>query len=114
MKGLTLIYSLLLLLMFGSCKQQDQPWENEEVAMVSFALSSPVDADSRGSVSTYPKDPSQWNENEQLADGRYFKDITVMILKDNVLQAFEDRNVTDKSAQVEISFDETFNAGTYT
>ena len=114
MKGLTLIYSLLLLLMFGSCKQQDQPWENEEVAMVSFALSSPVDADSRGSVSTYPKDPSQWNENEQLADGRYFKDITVMILKDNVLQAFEDFNVTDKSAQVEISFSETFNAGTYT
>lgn len=114
MKGLTLIYSLLLLLMFGSCKQQDQPWENEEVAMVSFALSSPVDADSRGSVSTYPKDPLQWNENEKLADGRYFKDITVMILKDNVLQAFEDRNVTDKSAQVEISFSETFNAGTYT
>ena len=114
MKGLTLIYSLLLLLLLGSCKQQDQPWENEEVAMVSFALSSPVDADSRGSVSTYPKDPSQWNENEQLADGRYFKDITVMILKDNVLQAFEDFNVTDKSAQVEISFSKTFNAGTYT
>ena len=114
MKGLTLIYSLLLLLMFGSCKQQDQPWENEEVAMVSFALSSPVDADSRGSVSTYPKDPSRWNDDEQLADGRYFKDITVMILKDNVLQAFEDRNVTDKSAQVEISFSATFNAGTYT
>ena len=115
MKGLTLIYSLLLLLMFGSCKQQDQPWENEEVAMVSFALSSPVDADSRGSVvSTYPKDPLQWSDDERLADGRYFKDITVMILKDNVLQAFKDLNVEDKSAQVEISFDATFNAGTYT
>lgn len=114
MKGLTLIYSLLLLLMFGSCKQQDQPWENEEVAMVSFDLSSPVDADSRGNVSKYPKDPLQWSDDENLADGRYFKDITVMILKDNVLQAFEYRNVTDKSAQVEISFSKTFNAGTYT
>jgi hypothetical protein len=114
MKGMALIYSLLLLLLLGSCKQQEQPWENEEEAMVSFTLSSPVDADSRGSVSTYPKDPSQWNENEELADGRYFKDITVMILKDNVLQAYEDFNVTDKSAQVKIPFSETFNAGTYT
>lgn len=111
---MALIYSLLLLLMLGSCKQQEQPWENEEEAMVSFTLSSPVDADSRGSVSTYPKDPSQWNDNEKLADGRYFKDITVMILKDNALQAYEDFNVTDKSAQVKIPFSETFNAGTYT
>lgn len=114
MKGIALMYSLLLLLLLGSCKQQEQPWENEEEAMVSFTLSSPVDADSRGNVSTYPKDPSQWNDNEKLADGRYFKDITVMILKDNALQAYEDFNVTDKSAQVEIPFSETFNAGTYT
>lgn len=115
MKGLTLIYSLLLLLLLGSCKQQDQPWENEEdMAKVSLVLSLPEEKATRGNVSAYPKDPSRWTEAEKLADGRYFENITVMILKDNVLQASEDLNVEDKSAQVEISFDATFNAGTYT
>ena len=115
MKELNLIYSLLLLVMFGSCKQQDQPWENEEdMAKVSLVLSLPEEKATRGNVSAYPKDPLRWTEAEKLADGRYFKDITVMILKDDVLQASEDLNVEDKSAQVEISFDATFNAGTYT
>ena len=115
MKGLTLIYSLLLLLLLGSCKQQDQPWENEEdMAKVSLVLSLPEEKATRGNVSAYPQDPLRWTEAEKLADGRYFENITVMILKDDVLQAFKDLNVEDKSAQVEISFDATFNAGTYT
>ena len=116
MKGLNLIYcSLFLLLLLASCKQQEQLWENEEnQAKVSLVLSLPADKETRGNVSTYPKDPSKWTDEEKLADGRYFEYITVMILKNNVLEAYEDLDVTDKTAQTVIEFDKTFTTGTYT
>ena len=109
MKRLNLIYSLLLLLLLVACKQQEQPWAKEEnQAKVSLVLSLSADKDTRGNVSTYPKDPSKWTDAEKLADGRYFEYITVLILKGNVLQAYEDLDVTNKASQAVIEFDRTF------
>ena len=115
MKGLNLIYSLLLLMLLGSCKQQEQPWEKEEnQAKVNLVLSLLEEKSTRSNVSDYPKDPTQWSYAEMLADGRYFEYITVLILKGNVLQAYEHLDVTNKASQAVIEFDRTFTTGTYT
>lgn len=110
-----LILGPLLFLLLASCTQQEQLWEKDDnQATVEFTLSLPTESKTRGNVSTYPKDPSQWTDAEKLADGRFFEYITVMILKGTTLQAYEDLDVTDKNAQATIQFDRTFTTGVYT
>ena len=114
------IYILgLLTLLLASCNHFDEPQSSHEEDCVELMFKVSTSAiNSRGNVSDYPNNPSQWSQAEKAIDGRYLYNLSVYLVDENKQIVASQKNITisDQATYAIVTFDKSYNLkkGNYT
>ena len=117
MKGLEYIFIGCLMLLLAACQQQDVMEESEELAELTFKIAL-LDSGSRGNVTDYPSNPTNWTQAEKVVDGRYLYVVSVYLVdaNKNIAASQENIVVDNQAVEKEVTFDKDYNLkrGIYT
>lgn len=117
MKGLEYIFIGCLMLLLVACQPQDVMEESEELAELTFKIAL-SDSGSRGNVTDYPSNPTNWTQAEKVVDGRYLYVVSVYLVdaNKNIAASQENIVVDNQAVEKEVTFDKDYNLkrGIYT